>query len=53
MTTAMYYPPVYDKHGNNTNSDMNTTNTYIECGICDRRWSASTQNNKTTYIELL
>lgn len=53
MTTCAYYPPVYDKHGNNTNPDMNVTSTTIECGICDKRWSASTQNNKTTYQELL
>jgi len=53
MSTTVYYEPMYDKHGNNLNPDMNKSNTPIECGICDRRWSATTQGGKTTYEELL
>jgi len=52
MSTAVYYPPVYDKHGFNINPDMNTTSTTIDCGVCGKRWTASTQGGQTTYTEV-
>ena len=51
MSTMMYYPPVYDKNGFNINPDMNTTFTPIECGVCNRKWNASTRCGQTTYEE--
>ena len=53
MSTMMYYPPVYDKHGNNVNPDMNVTYSTVNCTICNKSWSASTQNERTTYKEVL
>jgi hypothetical protein len=50
-TTAMYYPPVYDKHGNNINPDGNITHGTIECLECYKRWAYSTQYGKTKYSE--
>lgn len=34
--TAMYYPPVYDENGINTNPDRNITTTYWKCLECCR-----------------
>jgi hypothetical protein len=36
MTTAMYYPPVYDENGVNTNPDRNTTTTHWKCLECNQ-----------------
>jgi hypothetical protein len=52
-TTAMYYAPVYDKHGNNLNPDGNITSGTLECTECDKRWSYSTRYNKTEYFEVI
>ena len=51
MTTAMYYNPVYDKHGNNINPDGNVTSGTIECLECYRQWTYATQFGKTKYSE--
>lgn len=52
MTTCAYYPPVYDKHGNNVNPDRNVTSGNVWCNVCDKRWWYSTQYGKTTFKEL-
>lgn len=39
MTTLAYYPPVYDKYGNNTNPDMNTTTYHASCSSCGVSWT--------------
>lgn len=52
MTTCVYYPPIYDKHGNNTNPDGNTTSGNVWCNVCDKRWWYSTQYGETTFKEL-
>lgn len=51
--TAAYYPPIYDKHGNNTNPNGNITSRQITCGVCGKIWLSSTQYGKTTYTELV
>ena len=51
MTTAAYYPPVYDKHGNNINPDMNTTSGSVDCSTCKKHWTYISRNEKTTYTE--
>lgn len=40
-TTCMYFPPIYDKHGNNTNPDKNTTTERLKCLTCKRKWLVS------------
>ena len=47
-TTLMYYPPVYDKHGNNLNPDMNVTTYYASCSTCGKQWTEGWQNGKRT-----
>ena len=50
MTTCAYYPPVYDKQGNNTNPDMNTTTHKRRCLSCGKTWTESYQNGKITFL---
>lgn len=52
VTTCMYFPPVYDKHGNNTNPDGNITSGDVGCSVCNRRWGYATQYGKTTFNEV-
>lgn len=40
-TTAMYFLPILDKHGNNTNPDRNKTLYDCECFNCGKKWSTS------------
>lgn len=46
MTTMAYYPPVYDKQGNNTNPDMNITTYPRRCLSCGKSWTEHWQNGK-------
>ena len=50
-TTCAYYPPVYDKHGNNINPDRNTTHGECWCRTCGKKWLYATQLGETTYTE--
>lgn len=52
MTTCAYYPPVYDKHGNNLNPDRNVTSGMVSCNVCDRQWSYSTCLGETEFQEI-
>ena len=52
MTTCAYYPPVYDKHGNNINPDRNVTSGMVSCNVCDRQWSYSTCLGETEFQEI-
>lgn len=52
MTTAMYFPPVYDKHGKNLNPDGNITSCQITCHTCGKIWDSSTKFGETRYTEL-
>ncbi len=51
-TTAAYYPPVYDKHGNNLNPDGNVTTKQISCIVCGKVWDSRTQYGKTEYRQI-
>ena len=51
MTTCMYYPPVYDKHGNNINPDMNSTSGAVDCNVCKKHWTYISVNGNTNYVE--
>ena len=48
-TTAVYYPPTFDKNGNNLNPDGNITTTPVVCTVCGTSWTATTQYGKTSY----
>lgn len=52
MTTLAYYPPVYDKHGNNINPDRNVTTGHMKCLTCGTEWSYSTCLGETEYTKL-
>lgn len=52
MTTAMYFAPVYDKHGNNVNPDGNTTSGSVTCSTCNKQWSYCVQYDKTQFTEI-
>ena len=51
MTTSMYYPPVYDKQGNNINPDGNVTSGEMTCSTCNKKWKYSTQYGETIFQE--
>lgn len=51
-TTCMYFPPTYDKYGNNLNPDGNITSGEVFCTVCKRKWTSSTQYGKTRYMEV-
>ena len=58
LTTGMYYPPIYNKHGVNINPDRNTTAaTKVDCTQCNRSWNAITYfadgKHQTEYTEIL
>ena len=37
-TTCMDFPPIYDKYGNNTNPNRNTTTYHLRCWNCKKEW---------------
>jgi len=45
-TTCVYYPPVYDKYGNNINPDGNISTYHMHCYTCDKKWVISYQYGK-------
>lgn len=49
--TDMYYPPIYNKFGRNTNPDMNITYGTVRCLTCNKRWSTATQGGSTPWTE--
>lgn len=51
-TTCLYYPPVYDGNGINTNPDMNVTSSRIKCDTCGKEFIKAVQGGETTYEEL-
>lgn len=51
ISDAVYYSPVFDKHGNNLNPDRNVTTYQINCSVCNKKWEASSQYGETTYVE--
>jgi len=49
-TTCMYYPPVYDENGNNTNPDRNTTTTDYSCLDCQNEYTVSRNIDGSFYV---
>ena len=43
-TTAAYYPPVFDKMGENVNPNINITNHPRRCLSCGKSWTEEWQN---------
>jgi hypothetical protein len=48
----MYFQPVYDKNGVNTNPDANTTTFKVNCLSCGKLWVGKTRLGETTYEEV-
>lgn len=44
-TTLMWFEPVYDENGRNTNPDRNTITTTYHCDECDKNYA--TKGNST------
>lgn len=42
--TLMYYPPVYNEKGENTNPDRNTHTTHYSCKECGKSYRISGNN---------
>ena len=42
-TTCMYFPPVYDGHGNNLNPDGNISSYTEHCLECGKMWRVMEQ----------
>jgi hypothetical protein len=40
-STCMYFPPIYDENGNNTNPDRNKTTASYTCLECQKDYSVS------------
>lgn len=38
LVTAVYYPPVYDEKGNNTNPDRNKQTSHYKCNECENNY---------------
>jgi len=53
MSTLAYYPPVYDKTGNNINPDMNTSYGKAGCSVCKRSWDWKREQGILTSEEIL
>lgn len=49
VTTAMYFAPIYDKHGNNLNPDGNTSYYEVSCSVCSNSWYGTTKYGETTF----
>ena len=46
-TTCMYYPPSYNRKGENLNPDGNVTSGRGQCTTCGKQFSISIQFGKT------
>lgn len=46
-TTCSYFPPVYDRKGNNLNPDRNLVTQTFKCTVCNRRWNLSNRGPDT------
>lgn len=52
-STAMYFEPIYDKHGNNVNPDLNIRSGSVTCHTCGKKWTYSICGNETTVSEVV
>jgi len=52
MSTFMYYPPRYNRKGENLNPDGNTTTSTIGCETCGKRFTQSQQYGESTIREI-
>lgn len=53
IATCVYYPPVYDEYGNNTNPDRNTTTSDWGCLECKKRYTTVGNNTDGFYYCVL
>lgn len=52
FTTDMYYPPRYNRAGENLNPDGNVTSQEWSCSACEKRWIASTRLGEVEFTEI-
>ena len=45
FTTCVYYPPIYNKDGVNTNPDGNITTTQVNCIVCSKKFLLESRFN--------
>jgi hypothetical protein len=48
-STLVAYIPIYDRNGNNTNPDRNTTTFKVNCLTCGKMWVGKSCLDETTY----
>ena len=51
-STLVAYIPIYDRNGNNTNPDRNTTTFKVNCLTCGKMWVGKSCLDQTTYEEV-
>jgi hypothetical protein len=51
MRTAMAWERIYDKEGNQINTDPNTATGAVDCHTCKKHWSYISARGKTTFFE--
>lgn len=49
MMTTAYYPPVYDRDGNNINPDRNKSTSRYICNMCGAKSVQTVENGNTTW----
>jgi len=52
FTTALYYPPMYDKFGRNINEGRSTRYSTVECLICGRIFRRSESGHRIEFTEM-
>jgi len=49
-STMVYFPPVYDEQGRNTNPDRNSTTTDYDCSECKNSYRVSSNIDGSYYV---
>lgn len=52
FSTAVYYPPTYNKQGVNINKDNNKTIGNLKCWTCNKEWRYELQNGEIKFEKL-
>jgi hypothetical protein len=51
MSTAAYYPPIYDENGKNTNPDRNINTSTYSCYECTKNYTVSGNSTEGYYYK--
>lgn len=52
VSTAAYYPPVYDRNGVNMNPDRNLVEQDVRCVTCGKQWTRRSKVGDVSYVAL-